>query len=96
MRCSATFLIVLTVAALAPCLSVHAETTSRQKCERLRDDNRASCLQAITDEVRKCQRACLSDANQTTCERQCQFTEPSERAACYAKEKATACDNVDD
>ena len=73
MRCSATFLIVLTVAALAPCLSVHAETTSRQKCERLRDDNRASCLQAITDEVRKCQRACLSDANQTTCERQCQL-----------------------
>ena len=93
MRGLRVFTVVLGIAAVvAPLSFMHADNAPRQKCERARDDKRASCLQAITDKVMKCQRACLSDANQTTCERQCQDPEPSQRAECYAEEKATVCD----
>ena len=92
MRRIATFMIVLIIAVVAPLSFLHADNATRQKCERTRDDKRASCLQAITDVVLECQRACPSDANQTTCEKECQEKEPSERVECYAEERATICD----
>ena len=88
----ANLLIVLGLAIVPPLPFVYADDATLRKCERARDDKRASCLQATTDEVLECQRKCPSDAKKTNCERQCQATEPLERAKCYAEEKATVCD----
>ena len=88
----ANLLFVLSLAIVPPLTFVYADDATLRKCERARDDKRASCLQATTDEVLECQRKCPSDAKKTNCERQCQDTEPSERAKCYAEEKATVCD----
>ena len=61
----ANLLIVLGLAIVPPLTFVYADDVTLRKCERARDDKRASCLQATTDEVLECQRKCPSDAKKT-------------------------------